>query len=73
MLVIHLLKRTILNCENRIFTVSSFHKLTLRQNLLGKLSDIAFVNLLCPIILKHLKKILRSDHGIQDCIILDEI
>ena len=38
-----------------------------------KLPGIVFVYLLCPIILKHLKKILRSDHEIQGFIIVGQI
>ena len=46
-----LLESTVLNCENRIFK-----KFLLIFQFFRKLSNIAFVCLLCPAMPKHLKK-----------------
>ena len=55
-----LLKSTTLHCENRNF--KKFFQFALKQNCFGKLSDIAFFYLLCPMLLKQEKKIFRSHH-----------
>ena len=48
-----LLKCTTLQWENRIFL--KVLSICLKKNCFGKLSDIAFVYLLCPILTKHQK------------------